>query len=177
MALTKKINHGDFEQSKVIRFICPACRKVKELKIANSIINQAKQLTTVSITTGLCCEHSFQAFVDKNFQVRGYQKVDFEFTSEKNNTQKEFNDDKMLFENLILNGNYLKYNPKGSNNNDEDIPKKLTVKKASKKKIPQKKKTEEKTALKEIYEDFWEFIDENNVEFREFIINDTRRKN
>jgi len=28
----------------------------------------------------LNCEHSFQAFVDKNFVVRGYQTVDFEFS-------------------------------------------------------------------------------------------------
>ena len=28
----------------------------------------------------MCCEHSFQAFVDKNFAVRGYQSVDFEFS-------------------------------------------------------------------------------------------------
>ena len=45
------------------------------------IINQSKQLTTVSIPVDLCCEHSFQAFIDKNFKVRGYQQVDFEFSS------------------------------------------------------------------------------------------------
>ena len=44
------------------------------------VINQSKQLTTISIPSGLCCEHSFQSFVDKNFIVRGYQNVDFEFS-------------------------------------------------------------------------------------------------
>ena len=44
------------------------------------VINSAKQLTTISIPSGLCCEHSFQSFVDKNFIVRGYQNVDFEFS-------------------------------------------------------------------------------------------------
>jgi len=29
--------------------------------------------------------------------------------------------------------------------------------------------------LQKIYEEFWEFIDENNEEFREFILNDARR--
>ncbi|MFX1279236.1 MAG: hypothetical protein ACFFA3_07450 [Promethearchaeota archaeon] len=62
-----------------IRVVCPTCNKSKELKIPSKIINQSKQLTTVSIPSGAVCEHSFQSFVDKNFKVRGYQKVDFEF--------------------------------------------------------------------------------------------------
>ncbi|MFX1501882.1 MAG: hypothetical protein ACFFDH_13035 [Promethearchaeota archaeon] len=61
--------------------ICPTCKTKKELKIPTKIINQAKQLTTVSIPSGAVCEHSFQSFVDKNFKVRGYQTVDFEFSN------------------------------------------------------------------------------------------------
>ena len=30
--------------------------------------------------------------------------------------------------------------------------------------------------LEEIYEEFWEFVDEDNPEFQEFIIKDKRRK-
>ncbi|MCK4780771.1 MAG: hypothetical protein KAT57_11305 [Candidatus Lokiarchaeota archaeon] len=63
-----------------IHLVCPTCNAKKDLKIPTKIINQAKQLTTVSIPSGAVCEHSFQSFVDKNFKVRGYQKVDFEFT-------------------------------------------------------------------------------------------------
>ena len=63
-----------------ILVICPTCKTKKDLKIPTKIINQAKQLTTVSIPSGAVCEHSFQSFVDKNFKVRGYQKIDFEFT-------------------------------------------------------------------------------------------------
>ncbi len=63
-----------------ILIVCPTCGVKKDLKIPTKIINQAKQLTTVSIPSGAVCEHSFQSFVDKNFKVRGYQKVDFEFT-------------------------------------------------------------------------------------------------
>lgn len=62
-----------------ITVVCPTCRNKKELKIPIKIINQSKQLTTVSIPSGTVCEHGFQSFVDKNFKVRGYQKVDFEF--------------------------------------------------------------------------------------------------
>ena len=63
-----------------ILVICPTCKTKKDLTIPTKIINQAKQLTTVSIPSGAVCEHSFQSFVDKNFKVRGYQKIDFEFT-------------------------------------------------------------------------------------------------
>ena len=68
------------EEEKNIIVICPTCGTKKELKIPSKIINQAKQLTTVSIPSGAVCEHGFQSFVDKNFKVRGYQKVDFEFS-------------------------------------------------------------------------------------------------
>ncbi|MFX1570936.1 MAG: hypothetical protein ACFFCV_21565 [Promethearchaeota archaeon] len=68
------------EEEKNIIVVCPTCGTKKELKIPSKIINQAKQLTTVSIPSGAVCEHGFQSFVDKNFKVRGYQKVDFEFS-------------------------------------------------------------------------------------------------
>ena len=68
---------GDYQD---ILVVCPTCKAKKELKIPIKIINQAKQLTTVSIPAGAVCEHSFQSFIDKNFIVRGYQKVDFEFS-------------------------------------------------------------------------------------------------
>ncbi len=59
--------------------ICPTCKSKKNLKIPTKIINQSKQLTTVSIPSGTVCDHGFQSFVDKNFKIRGYQRVDFEF--------------------------------------------------------------------------------------------------
>ncbi|MFX0073522.1 MAG: hypothetical protein ACFFAO_20795, partial [Candidatus Hermodarchaeota archaeon] len=33
-----------------------------------------------SVPKGLICNHNFQAFIDKNFIVRGYQKIDFELS-------------------------------------------------------------------------------------------------
>ncbi len=65
---------------KEITVICPKCNVKKKLKIPVKIISQSKQLTTISLPSALVCEHSFQAFVDKNFKVRGYQQVDFEFS-------------------------------------------------------------------------------------------------
>ncbi|MFX1391210.1 MAG: hypothetical protein ACFE9Z_14180 [Promethearchaeota archaeon] len=63
-----------------ITIVCPTCKNKKELRIPTKIINQAKQLTTISIPSGAVCKHGFQSFVDKNFVVRGYQTVDFDFS-------------------------------------------------------------------------------------------------
>ncbi len=72
-------NSAGFFEEILVR--CPICNKEnRKLRLPVKIINQSKQLTTVSIPSGLNCDHSFQAFVDKNFVVRGYQTVDFEFS-------------------------------------------------------------------------------------------------
>ena len=77
--MTEANDTNSKEELASIHVVCPSCKSKKDLRIPTKIINQAKQLTTVSIPSGAVCEHGFQAFVDKNFKVRGYQKVDFEF--------------------------------------------------------------------------------------------------
>jgi len=74
------MNTIENEIYKKIQIICPKCSKKDFLKVPEKIIDQSKQLTTVSLPAGLICQHSFQAFVDKNLKVRGYQTVDFEFS-------------------------------------------------------------------------------------------------
>ncbi len=118
-------------------------------------------MTTVSIPKYKICKHHFQAFVDKNFKVRGYQKVDFVFSTEKIDNQMT-NDDE-LFKNLEFQGNTLKYNINNSQNNNNN------------KNIGENPPSTEEMTLEEIYEQFWEFIEDDNSEFKEFIIKDTRR--
>lgn len=75
---------------------CPVCNTSDSLRIPSKIINESNQLTTVSIPKGLVCKHNFQAYVDKNFHVRGYQKIDFECSKVeiyKKRLQKEKNGD------------------------------------------------------------------------------------
>ncbi|MFX0044048.1 MAG: hypothetical protein ACFE8L_14130 [Candidatus Hodarchaeota archaeon] len=163
MAITKNrsnVNIANLHEYIKVQFICPICKSKKMLKVPKSVINQAKQLTTMSIAKGLVCEHQFQAFVDKNFNVRGYQKVDFEFENKKieNQTKDLIDSDDDLFENLIMEGNYLEYKPRKLKFKDKNNQKKKDM------------------SLKEIYEEFWEFIDDDNEEFREFIKNDDRRR-
>ncbi len=168
MAITEVKRNVNINRSKV-EFICPVCKSKKSLEIPKTVISEAKQLTTMSIARGLVCEHQFQAFVDKNFQVRGYQRVDFEFENKSNDEKNsDLNINKQgdigLFENLILEGNYVEYTPK-------EILKKNYNQQINRKTNFQKKKM----SLEDIYNEFWEFIDENNEKFRVFINNDSRR--
>lgn len=80
MTTQNRMRKGNDEFLEEILIRCPKCSTNKKLNIPIKVINQSKQLTTISIPSNLCCEHSFQAFIDKNFIVRGYQTVDFEFS-------------------------------------------------------------------------------------------------
>ena len=75
-------NEGFYEDENihVIRIECPTCHSKKRVKIPEQVVNRSKQLTTISISKGILCEHSFQVYLDKNFVVRGYEKIDFEFS-------------------------------------------------------------------------------------------------
>jgi hypothetical protein len=68
------------DQYKDVLLKCPVCDKKDTLKVPRKVINESKQLTTISVPKGLVCDHNFQAYIDKNFIARGYQKIDFEFS-------------------------------------------------------------------------------------------------
>ena len=154
------IELNEYSQVKVS---CPICKTEKILKFPKTVINQAKQLTTISLPKGLVCDHHFQAFVDKNFVVRGYQKVDFEFAYDvlkKENPEiiDNLEKEKNFYNNLILEGNYVEFIPNKKDNS------------ATTNKSPSKI-----MSLEEIYEEFWEYIDDNNEEFKSLIEKDPRR--
>ena len=166
-------NLSTSDLDKPVLLICPICKVKKQVNIPKTIISEAKQLTSISISKDIVCNHHFQAFVDKNFIVRGYQKVDYQIenqTDDKNgfslNSRKE--SDEELFNNLILEENYVEYKPKSKfPQNTKKFPK-------TTQEIHSKGK---KMSLEDIYEEFWEFIPEDNEEFREYIRKDTRRRN
>ncbi len=166
-------------EDKKVLFICPVCKAKKTLGVPKSVIEKAKQITTMSIARGLVCQHQFQAFVDKHFKVRGYQRVDFEFENQKNDKRNkvsiEFKErEEELLENLILEGNFVEYKPKKRINYDKKQKgielmnsQKQTIQKNKHQLIKKKNMT-----LKEIYEEFKDFIDEDNEKFATFIEND-----
>ena len=175
-----------------IQFFCPVCKTSKKLKIAKSVINQSGQLTTISIPRNKVCDHHFQAFVDRNFVVRGYQRVDFEFSDDKIKEKEDHftslkDKDNKLFDEIHFQGNHMEYSPKETQNSDtedqnknedtlekeetQQLQKNRSVKDEKCKTIPKRKEM----TLEEIYNEFWEFIDDENREFREFIVSDPRR--
>ncbi|MGV9173739.1 MAG: hypothetical protein ACOC44_02670 [Promethearchaeia archaeon] len=99
--------------SRNITIVCPICSSKKEIHIPQSVIKKNAQLTTISIDKGLICKHHFQAFIDKNFDIRGYQKVDFEI---KKQEEREYNlrNNETLLNNTFKDGNYLRYDAKGN---------------------------------------------------------------
>lgn len=81
MNVNKANNEENIQENqlKKVLFRCPMCHTLKNLEIPVKIILQTNRIVTVSVPSGLICEHYFQAFVDQNFHVRGYQPVDFKF--------------------------------------------------------------------------------------------------
>ncbi|MFX0033017.1 MAG: hypothetical protein ACFE9P_10155 [Candidatus Hermodarchaeota archaeon] len=102
-----------------VNIICPTCKNSKDIAIPQY---KSTHLITVSIPKGMVCEHHFQAFIDKNYVIRGYQKVDIDLK-------------------------------------EQDI----------------EQDNEKILSLKDIYNEFWEFIDNDNALFADFIKNDERR--
>lgn len=60
-----------------IEVVCPICKTSKVVDIPERIINQESFLTSVLIPEFRVCNHAFMQFINKDFEVRGYQKVDF----------------------------------------------------------------------------------------------------
>jgi hypothetical protein len=161
-----------------IHVICPICKREKDISISKDIIIQAKQLTTVSIQSGLICNHHFQIFVDKNYKIRGYQKIDLEMKPKNEKALKSYSENKKvfsendakLFKNLILEENHIEYNPRELNEKD------INPQKIYEETLDVHVRKEEMT-LEQIYEEFWDLIDDDNYIFKELIIKDRQRRN
>ncbi len=99
--ITKKKNKIDpnIERASV-SITCPICKIKLKVLVPKTVINGSKQLTTLSIPGNKGCDHHYQAFIDKNFIVRGYQKVDYEFDPE------ELEDIEIIKENSNSNNNH-----------------------------------------------------------------------
>jgi hypothetical protein len=79
-----------------IRIICPRCKTEKNLNVPKAIVEKSEHLTTISIPAEFVCEHSFQVFIDKDFNIRAYQNADFEIS------QIEFYEDTSKVEETLI---------------------------------------------------------------------------
>jgi len=155
--------------NRYVQVICPVCKSKDVIQIPKSVINNATQLTTISIPKDKICPHHFQLFLDKNFAIRGYQKEDFQLNRDKNDKQS-----KLDSKNHFVNSLDLYKSNVIDKNKPKTIPRKPDIYK-NKKFVDIKAEIKSKMTLKEIYDEFWEFIDENNETFRKFILKDKRR--
>ncbi|MFX1495016.1 MAG: hypothetical protein ACFFBZ_12090 [Promethearchaeota archaeon] len=144
-----------------INIKCPICKKCKDISIPESTDTQKSHLLTISIPKGMICGHHFQAFVDKNNNIRGYQKVDIEL---KNSIINRDLEDYDISKHLIIEGNLVKFKPEYIKYRNREA---LEIQNKSEKK--------EIMSIKDIYNEFWEFIDDNNSFFSDFILHDKRR--
>jgi hypothetical protein len=96
-------------------------------------------------------------------------------------------EDTKLFQELKVCGNFVEYSPDKPQinynenffNSHSSIPEDLNFDDENMSDSFMKKNENRKKemSLKDIYEEFWEFIDEKNPQFKDFIINDPRRGN
>jgi hypothetical protein len=157
-----------------IHIICPICKTTDIVGIPPSKLNKKSNLTAISVHKNLICPHHFQFFIDNNFNIRGYQKVDLELNqvNSKNlrNGVKAYKEvekmDGKLFKEIILDGNKVKF---------QSLYSDKSIEKCSSSKVTSKKM--KKMTIKEIYEEFWEFVEKDNQIFLDFIVNDERRQN
>ena len=158
--------------NRYVQVICPVCKTQNTVRIPKSVINQASQLTTVSVPKGEICQHHFQLFIDKNFKIRGYQKVDFQLDSENDKKKKNL---RHKYEDNFVNSLKLYKSSVSKDNSIKNVPKKPDNKKETKMFEESFNRKNHRT-LQDIYEEFWEFINDNNKTFQKFIVKDKKRR-
>ena len=70
------------KQQRIITIQCPICRKSTQYEVPSKFLEAIKDIprgmVSISIRKGLMCSHQFFMFIDKNFDVRGYEKIDLD---------------------------------------------------------------------------------------------------
>ncbi|MFX0022956.1 MAG: hypothetical protein ACFE9S_11580 [Candidatus Hermodarchaeota archaeon] len=89
------------ESVKNVLIRCPECQTQKYLKVPSKLLEESENVVTISIPTGMICEHHFQAYVDHSTAVRGYQIVDFEFPKVEYYKSRRLGEDEEDLSNLI----------------------------------------------------------------------------
>lgn len=158
--------------NRYIEVICPVCKAKKVIQVPKSVVNQASQLTTISVPQDKICQHHFQLFLDKNFSIRGYQKVDFQLDPEDKKKEKRL---KPSYNDHFVDSLDLYQSAKSEDTSSKKIAEKPYYKKRTSN-FEENFNKKHNMSLQEIYDEFWEFIDDKNEIFRKFIINDKKRR-
>ena len=81
---------------KDVKIVCPICKAIKSIQVPEIVIKERDNLTTIQIPRYRVCEHVIIPFIDRNFNVRGYQKVDYVITSD------DYNESRISIDNINL---------------------------------------------------------------------------
>ncbi|MBY9007500.1 MAG: hypothetical protein KGD63_12150 [Candidatus Lokiarchaeota archaeon] len=91
---------------KDVKIVCPICKTIETIQIPEIVVKESSSLTTIQVPRYRVCEHVIIPFIDKNFNVRGYQKVDYVIISDKHNEPRISIDNISLFS-IKINIDYL----------------------------------------------------------------------
>ncbi len=62
-----------------IQVECPSCNQKGKIDVPlNLLVETDKGTVTIDVPPEAVCAHAFQVFLDKNANIRGYQKIDFQ---------------------------------------------------------------------------------------------------
>ncbi|MHA2010409.1 MAG: hypothetical protein ACXABO_14865 [Promethearchaeota archaeon] len=87
-----------------IEIRCPICSSWENIQISDDATkNVTKGLITVNITSGMICDHSFIAYVDKNLIVRDYFTADFKIETPDTGSTQRIEDE------VVSEGNLIKF--------------------------------------------------------------------
>lgn len=76
--------------NKEVHISCPVCSKEKNISLPANLFETKKMgLIKIQIEEGICCEHRFIAFFNKNGKNAGYEKLDFAINLEKSTKEEE----------------------------------------------------------------------------------------
>lgn len=85
-----------------VEISCPVCSKFGIIEVEENIVaNSKKGIAAVKISTDLVCEHSFIAYIDKNFHVRDSFISDFTVELPEMETTQKIDMDKVPSKDLI----------------------------------------------------------------------------
>ena len=158
--------------NRYIEVICPVCKARRVIQVPKSIVDQTSRLTTISVPQHRVCKHHFQLFIDKNFSIRGYQKVDYQLNSEETKKDSKF---KPTYKDHYVNSLELYQSNESGKNSSKEI-KRQPDNENRINNFEENFNKKHKMTLQEIYEEFWEFIDDNNEIFQRFIEDDKERR-
>ncbi len=92
------------KKAKQVKVQCPIeeCNKKAKIEVPKYLLDKKKFGTLkIQVHQGVCCEHEFIAFIDRNGKVRGYEQIDMSINLDKFLQEQEGGEEKIYLNNLV----------------------------------------------------------------------------